>query len=240
MLVVPEQLPAPEREDPAQDQLGDALGMGLGIGQRQRAAPGAAEHQPALDPEHGAQPLDVGHQMPGGVGLQRGEWCAAAAAALVEQEDPVALGIEQPAMLGAAAAARPAMQEHGGLAGGVAADLPKDAMAIADVEVAMVVGLDRRVEVAHRHAIRLRLVVRGHACSRPPAPGRGDRCNIGRRRRHRHRPRLGSLMPDGNSFVKFRHAAARAEPAGAAAHPAGRVAPPPAASRAAASGCRRG
>ena len=50
-------------EDPAQDQPGDTLGMGLRIEQRQRRAPRAAEHDPFGDAEFAAQPLDIGDEM---------------------------------------------------------------------------------------------------------------------------------------------------------------------------------
>ena len=61
------QLGLPKGEDSAQHQLGDTLGMGLRVGQGEGAAPGAAEHLPAIDAEVGAQALDVLNQMPGGV-----------------------------------------------------------------------------------------------------------------------------------------------------------------------------
>lgn len=73
----------------------------------------------------------------------------APAAALVEQQDVVARGIEQTPMVGAAARAGAAVQEYRGLAGRVAAALPVDAMAVAGVEVAVGVGFDRWV---HRQA----------------------------------------------------------------------------------------
>ena len=47
-----------------------ALGMRLGVSERERRAPGAAEHLPALDAEMLAQPLHVVDEMPGGVLLE--------------------------------------------------------------------------------------------------------------------------------------------------------------------------
>ena len=59
--------------------------MGLRIGQRQRRAPGAADHHPALEAEFVADHLHVRDQMRSGVVLARSLRAAAAAAALVEQ-----------------------------------------------------------------------------------------------------------------------------------------------------------
>ena len=71
-LIVPVEFGLGQRVDAAHDEFADALGMRLGIGERQRRAPGAAEHQPFVEAAHLAQPLDVGDEMPGGVGVQRG------------------------------------------------------------------------------------------------------------------------------------------------------------------------
>ena len=73
----------------------------------------------------------------------------ATAAALIEQDDAVGVGIEELAVERGAAAAGPAVQEHGGLAVGVAADLPEDAVAVADVEETVLGRLDRGIELAH-------------------------------------------------------------------------------------------
>jgi hypothetical protein len=70
----------------------------------------------------------------------------AAAAALVEQQDVIALGIEQPAMVGAAGGAGAAVEEDDGLALRVAAQLPINLMAVAGVEPSGAVGLDGGVE----------------------------------------------------------------------------------------------
>jgi len=72
----------------------------------------------------------------------------AAAAALVEQGDVEPRRIELAAMLGAAAGAGAAMQHHRRLAVGIAALLPVEDMAIADIELPGPVGLDLRIESA--------------------------------------------------------------------------------------------
>ena len=70
----------------------------------------------------------------------------ASAAALVEQHDAVALGVEESPVPGRGARARSAVQEHDRLALGVAALLPVDAVAVADDEHAGLVRLDRGIE----------------------------------------------------------------------------------------------
>ena len=65
---------------------------------------------------------------------------AAAAAALVEQEDAVARRVEEAPRLRVAARARPAVQEHDRLALGIAAFLPVDLVAVADREVPLTSG----------------------------------------------------------------------------------------------------
>ena len=84
--------------------------MRLRIGQRQRRAPGAADHHPALEAEFFADHLHVRDQMRQRVGVAAALGAAAAGAALVEQHGVEAFGIEQPAVIGLAAAAGPAMQ----------------------------------------------------------------------------------------------------------------------------------
>ena len=71
-----------------------------------------------------------------------------AAAALVEQQDLVARRIEQPAVIGRATGAGAAVQENGRLAVWIAAQFPIDLMAVADVEMAGLIGFDCRVEGA--------------------------------------------------------------------------------------------
>ena len=67
--VEPVELGPGHGEDAAQHQRLDAVGMGLGVDQREAGAPGAAEHRPALDLELLADALDVGDEIPGGVVL---------------------------------------------------------------------------------------------------------------------------------------------------------------------------
>ena len=123
--------------------------MRLRVGEGERAAPAPAEHQPALDAEVLAQPLDVGHEVPGRVLAQLGVRRALAAAALVEEHDAPARGIEVAAVVGLDAAARAAVQEDGLPARGVADLLVVERVERRDLEEAALERLDRRIEIAH-------------------------------------------------------------------------------------------
>src|SRR5690606_1946411 len=90
----PLHLAAPAQENAAQDEAQAPLGMRLAVSERECAAPRATEDHPALDAERDAQPLDVLHQMGGRVVRRFGQWHRAAGAALVEQHDAVAAGVE--------------------------------------------------------------------------------------------------------------------------------------------------
>lgn len=109
-------------EDAAQGQGLDAVGMGLGVEQREAGAPGAAEDDPALDAERLADALDVGNEVPGGVGLHGGVGRRAAAAALVEEHDAVMGGSKKRRIPGSScrpgrrAARRPARRQGGRIA----------------------------------------------------------------------------------------------------------------------------
>ena len=75
---------------------------------------------------------------------------AAPAAALIEEHRPVARGIELPAHARAAPLPGPAGHDDRRLALRVAADVPVDAVAVADVQEAAVVALDRLIALGHR------------------------------------------------------------------------------------------
>ena len=121
--------------------------MGLRIGQRQRRAPGAADDHPALEAEFLADRLHVRDQMRQRIVFAAALGAAAAGAALVEQHRMEAFGIEQPAMIGLAAAAGPAMQIDRGNAAGAADALDIDIVAVADRRAAprSAARTDRRV-----------------------------------------------------------------------------------------------
>ncbi len=152
--VQPVGLLGPGHGDPDDDDLGDPLRVPLGVGEDQGRAPGAAVQQPPVDPEVLAQALHVGDQVLGGVVLQARRRIgrvrpAPAAAALVEQDHPVPLRVEQPAAPGVAPGAGAAVHDQGGLAPGVAAGLPVHQVAVAGLQHALRVRLDGRVGLDH-------------------------------------------------------------------------------------------
>ena len=59
-LVEPVDLLFAEEEDAAQDQFGDAVGMGFGVGECKGGAPGSAEDLPAVDGQGSRPTADVG------------------------------------------------------------------------------------------------------------------------------------------------------------------------------------
>ena len=122
-LVEPVDFLLAEQENAAEHEFGNPIGMRLGIGQGKRRAPGSAEHLPALDAEVLADFLDVGDEVPGGVGFKRRVWRALAAAALIEVHDAVLFGMEEAPLFGIGAAAGTAVQKDHRLAGGIAAFL---------------------------------------------------------------------------------------------------------------------
>ena len=145
VLIEPRDLAPAQQEDAAQHELGDTLGMLLGVGQGQRAAPAATEHLPALELQMLAELLDVGDQIPRRVLRDLGVRRALTAAALIEDHDAVARRIEEPAHRGTLAAAGSAMQEHDRFAIRSPRLLIRDLVQRRDLEAARFVGLERRV-----------------------------------------------------------------------------------------------
>ena len=132
---------------PEQDQLGDAVRMAFGVGQGQRAAPRSAKHQPAVDLQVPAQRLHVIDELPGGVALQVGRRAtgvrrASSTAALIEQHDAIRRRIEQSAMPRRAAGTGPAVHHQRRLATRIAARLPVDADAVANIQFPVLIRLD--------------------------------------------------------------------------------------------------
>jgi hypothetical protein len=93
--------------------------------------------------------------VPGRVGLEARIGRRFAAAALVEHQDLVSFRVELPAVVGARAAARSAVEEHHGLAVGVARKLPVEGMAVADIEHAALIGFDRGIERPARAGVNV-------------------------------------------------------------------------------------
>jgi hypothetical protein len=106
-----------------------------------------------LDAEVLAQPFHVGDQVPGRVLLETRMRPAAAAAALVEEDDAIACGIEKPPRTRIAAGAWAAVQENRRLARGIAAFFPVDLVAVADGQMPVAARLDGWIESASLAAV---------------------------------------------------------------------------------------
>ena len=138
-LVVPVELASAQGEDAAQHQSEDPLRVALGVGESQGGSPRPAEDEPALHAQVLAQCLHVRDQVPGGVHRQirprlPGMGQGASAPALVEQNNAVALGVEDSAMVRRAASARPPVDEYRRDSLRVAARLPVHHLAVTDIE----------------------------------------------------------------------------------------------------------
>ena len=149
-LVKPLELPAPKQKDAAEHELGHAIGMLLGVGEPERAAPRAAEDEPALDAEVHAKRFDVRDQMPGRVVGERRVRLALAATALIEEHDAIALGVEEATLPGTRPAARSTVQEDGGLTVGVARLLEVERVLRRDLQESRPVRLNLGVEAPAR------------------------------------------------------------------------------------------
>ena len=101
----------PGQEYAAQDETEQRVGMGLRISQRQRRTPGAAEYHPAVDFEKRPDFFQIFDQVPGRIFLETGVGSGFAAAALIEQDDAISLGIEKTPVARLAGAPRSAMQK---------------------------------------------------------------------------------------------------------------------------------
>ena len=142
----PVELEGTREEDAAQHEPEAALRMRLGVGERQRRAPRAAEEQPLPDPEVPAQLLEIGDQVLRRVVGQLRRGRRAPRAALVEQRNAPDCRIEIAAMVRQAAPTRSAVQEHERYAGVIAAGLPVQRVPCVDGEPALRVGVDLREE----------------------------------------------------------------------------------------------
>ncbi len=146
-------------------------GVRLGVGERERAAPRAAEDVPRVDAELLAYLLDVLDQVPGRVPLQLRVRRALPRAALVEEDDAVGRRVEVAPVVGDDAAARAAVQEDDGLPLGVAGLLVIDVVDGRDLKPPCVVGFDRGIEFSHARNHTARAAVRTKT-ARAPASSR--------------------------------------------------------------------
>ena len=148
VLVEPVDLPLAQQEDASEHQLCDAIGVHLRVRERQRRAPRAAEDLPLLNLQLLPNELHVGDEIPRGVVLERREGLRLAAPALIEQHDSVRLRVEEAALLRVGATTRPAVDEDDRLAVRVARLLVINGVAKPHFEEALVVRLNRRIQLA--------------------------------------------------------------------------------------------
>ena len=114
---------------------------------------------PAIDVEMAAQCLDVFDQQFRGVVGDLAQRLRPAGAALIEDDDAIMVGIEEPTMHRRRTGARAAMQEHHRHAFGIAALLPIEPMNRVDLQHTRQIGLDRRKYGVARHRAVLRELV---------------------------------------------------------------------------------
>ncbi len=77
---------------------------------------------------------------------------ASSAPALIEQDDPIDVGIKVPPPACGTAGTRSAMEDERGLAGGIAARLPIDLVPVTGIEHPVIVGFYVLVQFGHGHS----------------------------------------------------------------------------------------
>ena len=122
----------------------------LRVDEGERYAPRAPDHDPPVDAEVRAQALHVSDQVASGIGRQvcvgvAGQGAAAPAPSLVEDDRPVAGGIEVPPAMGEAGAPGPPCNQIADRPSGEPATSPVHGVTVAHVEMAGVVRLNGRV-----------------------------------------------------------------------------------------------
>ena len=145
-------------EDAAQHQLGDALGMGLGISQRQRRAPRAAEHHPFARPRPSRAAARC--RRPDARWCWPRGWRAASSGRSRAGRTPGCCSARDRTG-GDGRGCSPRRGRRGGRPTGlplrIAAQLPIEAVAVADVEMARLVGLDLGIERAQLPRLNVHL-----------------------------------------------------------------------------------
>src|SRR5688572_29882309 len=118
------------------------------VGDRERAAPRPAEHEPALDPEMMPQTLEVVDEQRCGVVAQFSERARAAGTALVVDDDAIVRRIKKTAVSGCRPGPRTPMQENDRHALRIAAFLPVHLVNVVEAQKTGAVRLDFGVELA--------------------------------------------------------------------------------------------
>src|SRR6185369_3495726 len=134
------------QEDAAKDERQAAIRMMLAVCDGERRSPGAAEHDPFVDAQVLAQPLQVVDELGRRVVLDATQRLRAAGAALVVDDDAVRVRIEKLAMHGAGPRARTAVKEHDRDSLRISRLLVVHAMRALEVEMSAREWLDGREE----------------------------------------------------------------------------------------------
>ncbi len=145
----PVDLGAACRGDARENHACDVLRVTLSVSKRERRTPRVAKQEPSPDAEMFAEAFDIGDQMPGGVGskiaIRVGRIRQAAAAiALIEEDDPVRRRIKIAARRTRAPRARAAMQNDNRQAVRISAAFKIEPVAVAGIQHAVIVWLDLR------------------------------------------------------------------------------------------------
>jgi len=143
----PVELPGCVSGDAEKHHFSHSMGMQFGVSKRQGRSPGPAKHQPPLDLEAPPQQFDICEEMGRRVAREIYVWVArvrraSSGSALVEQNDPIDVGIKRPPRARGAARTRSAMEHERRLAGGIAARFPIQLVPITGVEHSVIVGLN--------------------------------------------------------------------------------------------------
>jgi hypothetical protein len=121
--------------------------MRLGVRQRKRGSPRAAEDMPDRDLQQVAQCFDVADEVHRRIVGNLAVRSRAAGAALIEQDDTVVRRIEKPPVLWRASRSRAAVKEQHGRAVRIAALLPVQGMDVVNRQAPGAIRLDWRIEV---------------------------------------------------------------------------------------------
>jgi hypothetical protein len=148
--------------DTDEDDFGYPLRVPFGVSQPQGRTPGAAEYQPPVEAEVLSEVFNVPQQVSGCIDREvrvqiAGVRRASTAATLIEEDNSVGIRIEEAAGSGRTSGTRTTVKDDGRLALLITADLPVNAVPVADVEHAMVVRFDFRIE---QHRVRRLVMLR--------------------------------------------------------------------------------
>jgi hypothetical protein len=121
--------------------------MSFGVSERQGRSPRSSKHQPPLDIEAPSQQFDISEEMSCRVRGEIDVWLArvrraSSRSALIEQNDPIGVGVKGPPRARGAARTRSAVEHERGLAGWISARVPLELIPITNIEHSVLVGFN--------------------------------------------------------------------------------------------------